>query len=347
MSSAQFLKEKPEESPVEPPAKKPAPEPASANDGSAPAAQEGAPAAESAAPAASPPAADAAGAGEKKRKKMVRADLIVKARLPGMSDAELGQAVEEEARMARQDRIMEETANKRNELEAYMYALRDKLAGELSAFATDAEKQAYTSKYEEMEDWLYSEEVRRARPAPCPCPHTCAAHPGAALQADNATKAVLAGKLGELQAIGNPVQQRLTESQERPAASSALLAATERFKMLVNTSVRFPRACTHTRCTQPRPSPPPAALAFAGGPGAPDRRGAQHGAAGVPGRGALDLGHDGRAGAEAAHRGAGAACQRHSHSPGGGGVALQAHREQAQAQAQGGEEGGEGGGQAG
>lgn len=45
----------------------------------------------------------------------------------GMSAADLQEAVEKEFEMALQDRIMEETKDKKNAVEAYVYEMRNKV----------------------------------------------------------------------------------------------------------------------------------------------------------------------------------------------------------------------------
>ena len=49
-------------------------------------------------------------------------------------------SIELEASMAFEDRLITETADKRNELEAYIYSMRDKLDGIYKPYGTEAEK---------------------------------------------------------------------------------------------------------------------------------------------------------------------------------------------------------------
>ena len=68
------------------------------------------------------------------------------------------QAVEEEAKMAQQDRIIRETAQARNDLESYCYRMRDAMDSELKEYVNPDEKAAFGAKLQETDDWIYSDE---------------------------------------------------------------------------------------------------------------------------------------------------------------------------------------------
>jgi len=99
-------------------------------------------AAAAAAAAASPTAEGKEGeskeGGNKKRFK--KTDLEVTVELPGLTKDDIKKAIELEASMAFEDRLITETADKRNELESYLYSMRDKLEGALKTFSSPAEK---------------------------------------------------------------------------------------------------------------------------------------------------------------------------------------------------------------
>lgn len=60
---------------------------------------------------------------------------------------------EQEAQLALQDRIQAETADRKNELEAYVYSLRSKLADQLAAYAPVKAREALTQRLNDMEVW--------------------------------------------------------------------------------------------------------------------------------------------------------------------------------------------------
>lgn len=63
-----------------------------------------------------------------KKKKTKRADVPVhEVVLGGLAPTDLQKAVEKEYEMALQDRVMEETKDKKNAVEAYVYDMRNKV----------------------------------------------------------------------------------------------------------------------------------------------------------------------------------------------------------------------------
>ena len=58
-----------------------------------------------------------------------------------LSEAALTAAHEDEAKMAHQDLVIEETNAAKNDVEAYIYSQRDVLIGDLRTFCQDSEKE--------------------------------------------------------------------------------------------------------------------------------------------------------------------------------------------------------------
>lgn len=165
---------------------------------------------------ASAPAADAGGeapmeaegaaaaGGEKKKKKVKREDVSYSAVTASMPADVLRSAVEKEFDMAMQDRMMEETKDKKNEVEAYIYSMRNKLCDTYTEYVTEADRSSFESMLTTFEDWLYDE-------------------------GEDETKGVYVAKLGELKAIGDPIEERYNEASARPTAASSLQATCKRF----------------------------------------------------------------------------------------------------------------------
>ncbi|KAI8848590.1 heat shock protein 70 family [Chytridium lagenaria] len=99
-----------------------------------------------------------------------------------------------EAEMSSADRLVMDTAERRNALEEYVYYARNKLEMAWSDFIADADKEALMKELNDMEEWLYTEE------------------------GEEATKSVYQEKLSALKAKGDPVAERYLESEERPRA---------------------------------------------------------------------------------------------------------------------------------
>ena len=169
---------------------------------------------ESPAKAADAPAGDAKAdaAPTKKKRKYKKTPLEVAATLPKMSKAQLDAALELEAQMANQDRVIQETNDMRNELEAYIYKMRDDVIGDLRPFVADDAKSAFEAALGGAEEWLYEGDGY------------------------DATTSQYAARLKDLHALGSPIQARFKAHEDRPAAVSALQTKIEDLKTFANSS---------------------------------------------------------------------------------------------------------------
>uniref|UniRef100_A0A803LNB5 Uncharacterized protein n=1 Tax=Chenopodium quinoa TaxID=63459 RepID=A0A803LNB5_CHEQI len=75
----------------------------------------------------------------------------------GLSQVDLQKAVEKEFELALQDRVMEETKDRKNAVEAYVYDMRNKLNDKYQEFVTPSEKDEFIARLQEVEDWLYED----------------------------------------------------------------------------------------------------------------------------------------------------------------------------------------------
>ena len=159
-------------------------------------------------------AADAAKKDDAPKKKVKKVALEYEESRPiQWTKAEQEQAYETEVAMSNADRIIRETADMRNELESYIYDMRDKIVSEsqLAPYCTDAEKSALSSALETSENWLYEDGF-------------------------NAGKTAFADKLADLRKLGDPLVYRKSEAKLRPAAVSSLQRACEKYMNWLNTS---------------------------------------------------------------------------------------------------------------
>ncbi|KAH7547302.1 hypothetical protein FEM48_Zijuj01G0295300 [Ziziphus jujuba var. spinosa] len=108
----------------------------------------------------------------------------------GMNPADVQKAVEKEFEMALQDRVMEETKDRKNAVEAYVYDMRNKLSDKYNEYVTASEREDFIAKLQEVEDWLYED-------------------------GEDETKGVYVAKLEELKKQGDPIEERYKESTER------------------------------------------------------------------------------------------------------------------------------------
>ena len=155
--------------------------------------------------------ADAPAAPAKKRFRKIELK-VESTRLSGLSAKAIVDLNEKELSMGQSDRIIEETANKRNELESYIYDMRNQISDRLKEFISTEDRSAFDTKLQESEDWLYTD------------------------AGFDSTKSVYTAQLKELSEMGKPLEFRLQESTERPAAQAELLALVEEYKTLANTT---------------------------------------------------------------------------------------------------------------
>lgn len=115
----------------------------------------------------------------------------------GLDTETLNMYFELEGKMAAQDKLYEETQEKKNAVESYVYTFRSRLSGDLTDYAKPQERQKIMAKLEETEDWLYED-------------------------GEHQTKSVYVAKLEELQKLGDPIALRFSEAEARPAAAQIL-----------------------------------------------------------------------------------------------------------------------------
>lgn len=149
-----------------------------------------------------------------KRKKLKRTNLTFSETRPLLfTQPELDKAYEQEVAMTNIDRIVQETADKRNELESYIYNMRDKILSDsaLRPYMTGPDQSDFSTLLENTENWLYEDGF-------------------------DATKSVYAEKCTELQKLGDPVESRQREAIDRPGALSSLQGTIDHYGKWINTS---------------------------------------------------------------------------------------------------------------
>eukprot|EP00978_Attheya_sp_CCMP212_P029881 scaffold107872_cov51-Attheya_sp.AAC.4 len=147
-----------------------------------------------------------------KKKKMKKTNLEFRISRPlDWVKTEIDKETEAEVHMANADRIVRETSDKRNELESYIYDMRDKITSDsqLAPYCTDEEKAAFTTALETNENWLYEDGF-------------------------DATKSVYAEKLDSLKRLGDPIEFRHGENTKRPNAVAVLQRTVEKYKTWTN-----------------------------------------------------------------------------------------------------------------
>jgi heat shock protein 4 len=133
------------------------------------------------------------------KKRFKKIDLEVTVERSGLTREEITKAIELEAAMQTEDNLIVETSDRRNELEAYLYAMRDKIekGGLLGRFTTTSEKDQLKDMITKAEDWLYNEGF-------------------------DAAKQDYIRELDKLRVVSNPIEYRYSESLARPQAIESL-----------------------------------------------------------------------------------------------------------------------------
>ncbi|TLS30345.1 hypothetical protein PpBr36_02886 [Pyricularia pennisetigena] len=127
----------------------------------------------------------------RKVKKQVRkGELPIVAATQSLDPNAKNALLEREAAMAAEDKLVFDTEEKKNELETYIYDIRNKLDDQYAEFASEEEKDKIRARLSETEDWLYDE-------------------------GDDATKAVYIAKMDEIRAMTGPIVQRHFEKVEQ------------------------------------------------------------------------------------------------------------------------------------
>ncbi|XP_051981108.1 heat shock 70 kDa protein 4-like, partial [Xyrauchen texanus] len=116
--------------------------------------------------------------------------------------------VESEGKMIMQDKLEKERNDAKNNVEEYVYEMRDKLHGIFEKFVSESDRDALSLKLEDTEVWLYED-------------------------GEDQPKQVYIDKLVELKKLGQPIQDRYTEFEERPKAYEELGRQLQQYMKIV------------------------------------------------------------------------------------------------------------------
>uniref|UniRef100_A0A673ZE84 Heat shock protein 4a n=1 Tax=Salmo trutta TaxID=8032 RepID=A0A673ZE84_SALTR len=116
--------------------------------------------------------------------------------------------VENEGKMIMQDKLEKERNDAKNNVEEYVYDMRDKLHGLLEKFVSESDRDTFSLRLEDTENWLYED-------------------------GEDQQKQVYIDKLAELKKLGQPIQERYNEAEERPKAFDELGKHIQQFMKIV------------------------------------------------------------------------------------------------------------------
>ncbi|KAJ3555258.1 hypothetical protein NPX13_g10391 [Xylaria arbuscula] len=127
----------------------------------------------------------------RKVKKQVRkGDLPIVSGTTSLDENTKKALTEKEAAMIMDDKLQADTEEKKNELETYIYDMRNKLDDQYADFASEEEKDKLRAKLTESEDWLYEE-------------------------GEDAGKGVYIAKIDEIRSMAGPITQRQEAADEQ------------------------------------------------------------------------------------------------------------------------------------
>jgi len=125
----------------------------------------------------------------KVKKQQRKGDLPLSAGTASLDEASRQALAEREMAMIMEDKLVADTENEKNNLESFIYELKDKIIDIYADFASDDEKARLSAKLEATEDWLYDE-------------------------GEDSTKAKYISKKDDIRAIAGPIIQRYNDKIE-------------------------------------------------------------------------------------------------------------------------------------
>ncbi|PVH97137.1 heat shock protein Hsp88 [Periconia macrospinosa] len=130
----------------------------------------------------------------KVKKQQRKGDLPLSAGTAALDQASKDSAAEKENQMIMEDKLVADTEHTKNELESFIYELKDKILDVYAEFASDEEKSKLNAKLETIEDWLYDD-------------------------GEDASKAQYVSKMEDIRSIAGPIIQRYKDKiqQEQEA----------------------------------------------------------------------------------------------------------------------------------
>lgn len=85
------------------------------------------------------------------KKQVRKGDLAISSGTSSLDTASKQAAMEQEASMIMEDKLVADTEEKKNELETYIYEMRNKIDDQYAEFASDSEKEMLKAKLETVE----------------------------------------------------------------------------------------------------------------------------------------------------------------------------------------------------
>ncbi|MCL7039852.1 hypothetical protein MKW94_021061 [Papaver nudicaule] len=172
------------------------------------------------------PSPVSSGGGTRKKRSSRRLGIPVSENVyGGMTKADVLKAQEREVQLTQQDRIMEQTKDRKNALESYVYDTRNKLFNTYRSFATDLEREGISTNLQQTEEWLYED-------------------------GDDESERVYTGKLEDLKKLVDPIESRYKDEEARAQATRDLLKCIVDYRMAVKSLPTSDRDVVNNECNE-------------------------------------------------------------------------------------------------
>ncbi|KAK4751600.1 hypothetical protein SAY87_005082 [Trapa incisa] len=141
---------------------------------------------------------------------IMKHDIPINAKIEGgITEVDLTEYKEKEAQLSQQDKIVEQTKERKNALESYVYETRNKLLNTYRSFASDSEREGISRSLQQTEDWLYDE-------------------------GEDETENAYHLKLSDLRKLVDPIENRYKDEEPRAQATKDLLGCIVDYRNLVD-----------------------------------------------------------------------------------------------------------------
>ncbi|XP_071705865.1 heat shock 70 kDa protein 16 [Rutidosis leptorrhynchoides] len=137
----------------------------------------------------------------------------------------LSQAQLIERELANQDIYVEQTKEKKNNLESFVYDTRNKLLSSYRSFATDEEKDRISRNLQETEDWLYED-------------------------GDDESQQTYTRRLEDLRKLVDPIESRYKEEDARAQATKNLSNSIKEYCMAANSLSATDKEAVYSECSK-------------------------------------------------------------------------------------------------
>lgn len=143
----------------------------------------------------------------------------------GTTKDELFQAQETERMLAHQDIEVEQTKEKKNTLESFVYDTREKVLSSYRSFTTEEEREEISRNLQETEDWLYED-------------------------GDDESQQAYTTRLEDLRKLVDPIENRYKEEDARAEATTSLSNSIKEYRKAADSLPPTEKEAVYSECSK-------------------------------------------------------------------------------------------------